>query len=120
MAAATQVQALNQSSLDLETALEEALRIGCLSSTADLVNQAAQLEQTIAKLYTTWRRLNRLAERVYLDSGASTPQLRLLLAQLQPLCNEQLELNLGDPNSNFSRMIRLHISTDHLDDPIDA
>ncbi len=120
LAAATQVQALNQSSLDLETALEEALRIGCLSSTADLVNQAAQLEQTIAKLYTTWKRLNHLAERVYLDSGASTPQLRLLLAQLQPLCNEQLELNLGDPNSNFSRMIRLHISTDHLDDPIDA
>ncbi|HEY9860853.1 MAG TPA: hypothetical protein V6D16_15215, partial [Candidatus Obscuribacterales bacterium] len=39
--AATNVQALNNESLDLEGALEEALRIGSLSATADLVNQAA-------------------------------------------------------------------------------
>ncbi|HEY9895408.1 MAG TPA: hypothetical protein V6D34_08365, partial [Candidatus Sericytochromatia bacterium] len=42
--AATNVQALNNPSLDLELALEEALRLGCLSSAADLVNHAAQLE----------------------------------------------------------------------------
>jgi hypothetical protein len=120
LAAAVQVQVLNQSSLNLETALEEALRVGCLNSTADLVNQAAQLEQTIAKLYTTWKRLNHLAERVYLDSGASTPHLRSLLAHLQPLTNELLELNLGDPNSNFSRIIRLQILADDVDEPIDA
>jgi hypothetical protein len=120
LAAATQVQALNQSNFDLESALEEALRLGCLSSTADLVNQAAQLEQTIAKLYTTWKRLNNLAERVYLDSGASTPNLRAMLAHLAPLSNEVLEVNLGDPNSNFSRTVRLRILTDEIDDPIEA
>lgn len=110
LAAATQVQALNQDSLNLEMALEEALRLGCLSSTADLVNQAAQLEQTIAKLYTTWKRLNQLAERVYLDSGSSTPNLRSLLAYLAPLSSDTLEVNLGE--ADYSRTIRLKVLAD--------
>jgi hypothetical protein len=109
LSAAQQVQVLDQDSLDLESALEEALRIGCLNSTADLVNQASQLEQTIVKLYTTWKRLNTLAERVYLDSGSSTPNLRSLLAHLAPLSNELLEVSLGDEDSSFSRRIRLRI-----------
>jgi hypothetical protein len=109
LSAAQQVQVLDQESLDLESALEEALRIGCLNSTADLVNQASQLEQTVVKLYTTWKRLNSLAERVYLDSGSSTPNLRSLLAYLAPLSNELLEVSLGDQDSSFSRTIRLRI-----------
>lgn len=112
LTSAKQVQVLDQGSLDLESALEEALRIGCLNSTADLVNQASQLEQTVAKLYTTWKRLNTLAERVYLDSGASTPHLRALLSHLAPLTNELLEVNLGDADSSFSRTIRLQILPD--------
>lgn len=108
--AAVQVQALNQDSLNLELALEEALRIGCLNATADMVNQAAQLEQSIAKLYTSWRRLNSLAERVYLDSGASTPNLRSLLDHLTPLSGDLLEINLGDPTgTGYSRTIRLRV-----------
>lgn len=115
LAAAVQVQAFTHSSLDLELALEEALRVGCLSSTADLVNQAAQIEQFVIKLYTAWKRLNSLAERVYLDSGASTPHLRALLDQLAPLSTEILEVNLGDPSSNFSQVVRLQILADNLD-----
>jgi hypothetical protein len=106
---ANQVQILNHESLDIEAALEEALRIGCLSSTAELVNQAAQVEQLTAKLYTTWRRLNSLSERVYLDSGSSTPNLRSLLSCLEPLTNEIIEVNLGDADSNFSQLIRLKV-----------
>lgn len=109
LGAATQVQSLKHESLDLERALEEALRIGCLNSTADLVNQAAQLEQAIAKLYTTWKRINSLSERVYLDSGASTPHLRALLDHLSPLTGEVLELQLGEPGSSFSRTVRLRL-----------
>jgi hypothetical protein len=115
--AATQVQALNRDGLDLESALEEALRIGCLNSTADLVNQAAQLEQAIAKLYTTWRRVVSLSERVYLDSGSSTPNLRSLLAYLAPLSGEILELQLGDPTSGTSRRIRLKVMAEAEGDP---
>jgi hypothetical protein len=109
LTAAKQVQGLNSDAIDLEMALEEALRIGCLNSTADLVNLASQLEQTVAKLYTTWKRLNTLSERVYLDSGASTPHLRSLLSCLAPLCNETVEVNLGEADSRFSRTIRLKI-----------
>jgi hypothetical protein len=47
--AAAQVQALNQSHLDMEMALEESLRLGCLGTTADVVKQAAQLEQTVGR-----------------------------------------------------------------------
>jgi len=109
LAAATQVQALTHEGLDLESALEEAMRVGCLNATADLVNQAAQLEQAIAKLYTTWKRVTGLCDRVYVDSGSSTPNLRSLLAYLSPLSGETLELQLGDPASGTSRMIRLQV-----------
>jgi hypothetical protein len=110
--AATEVQALNREGMDLEQALEEALRVGCLSATADLVSQASQLEQMIARLFTTWKRINSLSERVYLDSGASTPQLRSLLSYLEPLTSDTLEIQLGEPGSNFCRTIRLKIMSE--------
>ncbi|MFE4107574.1 hypothetical protein [Almyronema epifaneia] len=113
LAAAVQVQALNRDDLNLEQALEEALRVGCLNATADLVNQAAQLEQAVAKLYTAWQRLKKLADRVYVDSGASTPHLRSLLDCLGPLSSEIIEIQLGEAESSFSRTIRLRLlSTD--------
>ncbi len=105
--AATSVQALNNDSLDLERALEEALRLGCINVAADLVNQASLLEQTITKLYTTWKRIGSLADRLYVDTGASTPNLRSLLSCLEPLGGEVMEVNIG---SNDERTIRLQIS----------
>ncbi|MEB3337145.1 MAG: hypothetical protein VKJ46_06780 [Leptolyngbyaceae bacterium] len=110
--AATQVQALNNESLNLELALEEALRLGCLSTTADLVNQAAQLEQTTAKLYTAWKRVNHLVDRLYVDSGSSTPHLRTLLSCLNCLSGDTVEVQFG--NLEASRTIRLQIQDDAL------
>jgi len=92
---AAQVQALNEQDVDIETALEEAQRIGCLSVAADLVNQASQIEQTIAKLYMTWKRIGNLADRLYVDTGASTPNLRSLLTCIEPLGGEVMELQLS-------------------------
>ncbi|WP_008308880.1 hypothetical protein [Leptolyngbya sp. PCC 6406] len=107
--AAVQVQALNHEGLDLENALEEALRVGCLNATADMVNQAAQLEQTVAKLYNTWNRLTKLSERVFVDSGASTPHLRELLARLDPLTSTTLTVQIGDADSPLAHTVRLKI-----------
>lgn len=104
--AASKVQALTNESLNLELALEEALRIGCLSSTADLVNQAAQLEQLVVKLYLTWKRLTSLSDRLYLDSGASTPHLRTLLSCLNPLSGEVIETPLTGAGD---RTVRLQV-----------
>lgn len=107
--AAAQVQALNQSSVDMEMALEEALRVGCLSTASDLVKQATQLEQTMVKLHSTWRRLGSLADRLYVDTGASTPHLRSLLSCLEQLAGQVIEVNLGDSTEG---KIRLQILSD--------
>ncbi|MGD1854860.1 MAG: hypothetical protein ACFB2W_11490 [Leptolyngbyaceae cyanobacterium] len=112
IAAASQVQTVDPDRVNLEQALEEALRVGCLNSTADLVNQATQLEQATAKLYTAWKRLNKLAERVYVDSGESTPQLRALLSALTPLTNEIIEIQLGNANSPSTKLVRLQVLGD--------
>jgi uncharacterized membrane protein len=97
---------LEATGLDLELALEEALRVGCLDSAADMVAQAAQIEQTAVRLYTTWKRLNQLAERVYLDSGESTPHLRSLLAALAPITHETIQVRLGEADSVTAQTIR--------------
>ncbi|MGC1525309.1 MAG: hypothetical protein WA783_04580 [Phormidesmis sp.] len=117
--AASQVQTLELANIDLELALDEALRVGCLNSAADLVNQATQLEQAAVKLYTAWKRLNKLSDRVYVDSGESTPHLRSLLSTLNPLCGELIEVHLGEIGSATARHIRLKMLTDEtaLADP---
>jgi len=102
--AAAQVQAISQSSVDIEMALEEALRVGCLNTASDLVKQAAQLEQAIAKLYTTWKRLGTLADRLYVDTGASTPHLRSLLNGLERLSSEVMEVQLGEGSERTVRV----------------
>jgi hypothetical protein len=106
---AAQVQAIQHSSLDMEMALEEALRLDCLNTAADLVKQASTLEQTVGKLYTTWKRLGSLSDRLYVDTGASTPHLRSLLSCLESLVNEVIEVPLDDTGE---QIVRLKILTD--------
>ncbi|MGB3203067.1 MAG: hypothetical protein WBA99_19330 [Nodosilinea sp.] len=106
LASANQVQLLEASGIDLELALEEALRVGCLNSAADMVAQAAQIEQTAVKLFTAWKRLNQLAERVFVDSGESTPNLRALLTALGPVTSETVQVRLGEIDSVTAQTIR--------------
>jgi hypothetical protein len=101
---AAQVQALTENDVDIETALEEAQRVGCLSIAADLVNQASQIEQTIAKLYMTWKRISNLADRLYVDTGASTPNLRSLLSSIEPLGGEVMEIQLTGTTEHTVRL----------------
>lgn len=101
---AAQVQALTKEDVDIETALEEAQRVGCLSVAADLVNQASQIEQTIAKLYMTWKRISNLADRLYVDTGASTPNLRSLLGCIEPLGSEVMEIQLTGATEHTVRL----------------
>jgi hypothetical protein len=107
--AAAQVQTLSQTAVDVEMALEEALRVGCLSTAADLVKQATQLEQNIVKLYNTWKRVGSLADRLYVDTGASTPHLRSLLTCLEQLAGQIIEVQLGESKQG---KIRLQILSD--------
>ncbi|TVQ50930.1 MAG: hypothetical protein EA366_16220 [Spirulina sp. DLM2.Bin59] len=107
--AAAQVQTLRRSHVDLELALEEALRLDCLNTAAELVKQATTLEQTVGKLYTTWRRLGSLADRLYVDTGASNPHLRAMLTSLTSLTQEVIEVQLDETGE---RSVRLRIMGD--------
>ncbi len=102
--AGAQVQTLNQSAVDLSIALEEALRVGCLPVAADLLKQAATLEQTLTKFYMTWKRVGTLADRLYVDTGASTPHLRSLLNCLERLSGEIVEVPLDEMGQNSIRV----------------
>jgi hypothetical protein len=114
---AVQVQALSEGNLNLEAALEEALRLGCLNSAADLVNQAAQMEQLVTKLHATWRRINQLSDRLYVDTGASTPNLRSMLSCLDRLGGDAIEVTIGDPKGDsWSRQIRVKIEDDRAEE----
>ncbi|MDB9315376.1 hypothetical protein PN462_19835 [Spirulina sp. CS-785/01] len=107
--AAAQVQTLKQGSLDLEMALEEALRLDCLNVAADLVKQANNLEQTVGKLFTTWTRLGKLADRLYVDTGASNPHLRSLLTCLETLTSDMIEVQLDEEGE---QSVRLRVMTE--------
>jgi hypothetical protein len=107
--AASQVQTLKRATLDIEMALDEALRLDCLSTAADLVKQATQLEQTVAKLYTTWKRLSSLSDRLYVDTGASTPHLRSMLTCLETLTSEVIEVELDEGGK---KLVRLRVMTE--------
>jgi hypothetical protein len=107
--AAAQVQTIDPKIIDLELALEEALRIGCLNVAADLVKQSAQLEQTAVKLYTTWNKLSSIADRLYVDTGASTPNLRSLITCIERITGSIIEVPLDDSGE---RTVRLQILTD--------
>lgn len=104
--AAAQVQAIENANLDMEMALEEALRLDCLNIAADLVKQATNLEQAVAKLYTTWKRVGSLADRLYVETGASNPHLRSLLSALEKLSNDTIEVPLDESSD---RVVRLKI-----------
>lgn len=107
--AAAQVQTLRKANIDIERALDEALNLDCLSTAADLMRQATQLEQTVAKLYTTWKRLGSLADRLYVDTGASSPHLRSLISCLERLSQDQIEVELDDEGT---KMVRLKLNSD--------
>ena len=79
------VRAFQQGELDLDRAMQEAQRLDALGLLADAVGQAQALESAVLKLHTSWRRLGGLQERLWVESGSSTPYLRDVLNALQTL-----------------------------------
>jgi hypothetical protein len=76
--------------------MQEAMRLDALGLLADAVGQAQALESAVLKLHTSWRRLNGLQERLWVESGSSTPHLRELLTALQTLSGTTLRVSLGE------------------------
>lgn len=112
------VRAFQQGELDLEKAMQEAQRLDALGLLADAVGQAQQLESAVLKLHTSWRRLGGLQERLWLESGSSTPHLRELLQALGSLSGATLRVSLGELAGG--KRVRLQLveeSPDQLEAP---
>ena len=112
------VRAFQQGDLNLEKALQEAQRLDALGLFADAVAQAQQLESAVLKLHTSWRRLGGLQERLWVESGSSTPHLRELPTALQSLSGTTLRVSLGELSGGMR--IRLQLveeSPDQLTPP---
>ncbi len=90
------VRAFQQGELNLEKAMHEAQRLDALGLLADAVSQAQSLEASVLKLHTAWRRLGGLQERLWVESGSSTPNLRDVLGALQSLSGATLRVSLGE------------------------
>jgi hypothetical protein len=112
------VRAFQQGNLDLEKALQEAQRLDALGLLADAVGQAQALESAVLKLHTSWRRLGGLQERLWVESGSSTPHLRELLTVLQSLSGTTMRVSLGELAGG--KRVRLQLveeSPDQLEPP---
>ncbi|MGB1621469.1 MAG: hypothetical protein ACPHAS_02260 [Synechococcus sp.] len=112
------VRAFQQGELNLEKAMQEALRLDALGLLADAVGQAQALESSVLKLHTAWRRLGGLQERLWVESGSSTPYLRDVLTALQSLSGVTMRVSLGELAGG--KRVRLQIveeSPDQLDPP---
>ncbi len=94
--ASSGVRALQQVEIDLEKAMQEAQRLDALGLLADAVAQALALEASVLKLHTAWRRLGGVHERLWVESGSSTPYLRDVLTALQALSGATMRVSLGE------------------------
>ena len=93
-------------------------RLDALGLLADAVGQAQSLEASVLKLHTAWRRLGGLQERLWVESGSSTPYLRDVLTALQSLSGVTMRVSLGELAGG--KRVRLQIveeSPDQLDPP---
>ena len=113
------VRAFQQGELDLEKAMQEAQRLDALGLLADAVGQAQALESAVLKLHTSWRRLGGLQERLWVESGSSTPYLRDVLNALQTLSGATMRVSLGELAGG--KRVRLQLveeAPDQLESPL--
>ncbi len=113
------VRAFQQGELDLEKAMQEAQRLDALGLLADAVGQAQTLEAAVLKLHTAWRRLGGLHERLWVESGSSTPYLRDVLTALQTLSGATMRVSLGELAGG--KRVRLQLveeAPDQLEPPV--
>ncbi len=112
------LRAFQSGDLDLEKAMKEAQRIDALGLLADACGQAQAIESSVLKLHNAWRRLGGLQERLWVDSGSSTPYLRDVLNVLQSLSGATMRVSLGELSGG--KRIRLQIveeAADQLEPP---
>ncbi len=116
--ASLSLRSLQKAGVDLDKATQEAQRIDALAFLSDALSQAKTIEATVLRLHTSWRKLGDIHERLWLESGSSTPYLREVLNALQVLCGSNMRVSLGELSGG--KKIRLQIveeQADHVEPP---
>lgn len=112
------IRALQSADLNLEKSMQEAQRLDLLGFLADALAQAQVIESSVLRLHNSWRKLGGLQERLWVESGSSTPYLRELLDVLQTLSGNTLRVSLGELSGG--KRIRLQMveeAADHIEPP---
>ena len=94
--ASLSLKSFQEKKLNLEIAIKEAQRLDCLRLLSDAVGQARSIENSVIKLYMSWKRVGSLYEKLWLESGSSTPYLREVLEALQALTGHNIRVSLGE------------------------
>ena len=112
------LRTFQQGDLDIEKAMQEAQRLDALGLMADALGQAQAIEASVVKFHTAWRRLGGLQERLWMESGSSTPYLRDVLNALQLLTGSTMRVSLGELSGGKTlRLQMVEESFDHLPPP---
>ena len=93
--AALALNTLRDGSLNLDKAMGEAQRLEVLGLLAEILRHAQQVEQAASQLNRSWQRMGDLHERLWLESGSSTPHLRHLLETLESLSGSPIRVSIG-------------------------
>ena len=107
------LRTLQRGDIDLDKATQEAQRIDSLALLADALSQAKTIEATVLRLHTAWRKLGDIHERLWLESGSSTPYLRKVLNALAVLNGSSMKVSLGEIAGG--KIIRLQIVEENLE-----
>ena len=110
--ASLSVRAFHSYDLNLEKAMQEAQRLELLGLLADALGQARTIEASILKLHTSWKRLSGIQEKLWIESGSSTPYLREVLSALSSLSGSTMKISLGELSGG--KKIRLQIVEENL------
>ena len=102
------LRAFQQLELNLEKATQEAHRINTLGFLTDAFSQAKTVETSVLRLHTASQRLHDLYEKLWIESGSSTPHLRSVLNALQTLTGATMRVSLGELSGG--KKIRLQIA----------
>ena len=98
---------------NLEKAIQEAQRLDSLALLSDAFGQAKAVEAAVIKLYMSWKRVASLYEKLWIESGSSTPHLREVLESLQVLTGHNIRVSLGELAGG--KKIRLQIAEEAPD-----
>tara|TARA_Y100001968_G_scaffold120716_1_gene109943 strand:- start:5501 stop:6550 length:1050 start_codon:yes stop_codon:yes gene_type:complete len=101
------LRAFQNKDLNFDKATQEAFRLDSLGLLSDAFGQAKTIESSILRFHSAWKRLEVLQERLWLESGSSTPHLRELLDTLQTLTGSTIRVSLGELSGGKNLRLQL-------------